>query len=282
MELVDLVEKIGAYVSVAAAVGILLLLPLYLSQRRDLERLRAFMERDPDHPAADLVASESILDRAETELEEILAERGELPPGVELPSARARAGTPVPTEVQPAPAGPTPAQRVTAERPALERITMERAALEPHPRWRRFAGTVTQPRWMAAIALVAAALGVVAIFGSERLLDLGGDDARPTRPGAIDPGEVTVAVLNGTSVPGLGAKVGDDLEANGFDLGAVTNSSRQFDQTVVMFEPGQERAARTVARDLGVRAVQPIDPPTRRLAEGAQVVVIAGEDRARP
>jgi LytR cell envelope-related transcriptional attenuator len=282
VELVDLAEKIGAYVSVAAAAGILLLLPLYLSQRRDIERLHAFMDRDPDHPAADLVASEGILDRAETELEEILAERGELPPGVKLPSALARAGTVAPTEVQPAAATPTPAQRVTAERPALERITMERAALEPHPRWRRFAGAVTQPRWMAAIALVAAALGVVAIFGSERLLDLGGDDARPTRAEAIEPGEVTVAVLNGTSVPGLGAKVGDDLEANGFDLGAVTNSPRQFDQTVVMFEPGQERAAQRVARDLGVRAVQPIDPPTRRLAEGAEVVVIAGEDRARP
>ena len=36
--------------------------------------------------------------------------------------------------------------------------------------------------------------------------------------------DVEVAVLNGTAVPGLAAKVGDDVEANGYMLGAVTNS----------------------------------------------------------
>ena len=46
-----------------------LLLPLYFSQRRDLARLHAWMEREPGHPASDLAASEGLLDRAETELE---------------------------------------------------------------------------------------------------------------------------------------------------------------------------------------------------------------------
>lgn len=272
----EVIDTAGAVVAVAAALGILLLLPLFLSQRRDLHRLRAFMENDPDHPVADMRASEAILDRAETELEELL-------------------GTPAPAspEEQPAPEAAPPetpvegvsvegvsvAQRVTGERPALERITMERAALEPHPRWRTFAARATQPRALIAMAIAAVVIGIGAIFGSELLLEEG-DPERAPRAGAVDPAQVTVAVLNGTSVGGLGAKVGDDVTANGFNLGAVSTSSEPFAQTVVMFEEGHQREARRLARDLGVDPVQPIDRAAQRVSGGADVVVIAGEDRA--
>lgn len=257
MDLTEVIDRAGGIVAIVAALGIVLLLPLYFSQRRDLKRLVDWMEREPGHPAEDVAASEVLLDRAESELEELL-------------------GTPPPPEPEPM---ATAAQRVTSERPALERVTMERAALEPHPRWRSFLGTITQPRWMVSIALLAVVLGVGAIFGSELLLDEGGSERAP-RTGAIDPAEVSVAVLNGTAVPGLGAKVGDDVEANGFDLGAVTTIPQPFDQTVVRFEEGHEREARTLAKDLGVGPVQPIDRQVQRLSEGADVVVIAGQDRA--
>lgn len=263
MDLVNIVDQAGAIVALAAVLGLLLLVPLYLSQRRDLSRLIAWMEAQPDHPASDVAASELILDRAEAELERLL-------PADEAP---APAPAPVP------PPATAAARRVTSERPALERITMEREALVPHPRWRRFVGTVMRPRWLIVIAAAALLLGVAAIFGSELLLEPG-DRERTPRAGAVDPSTVTVSVLNGTSVPGLGAKVGDDVEANGFDLGSVTTISDPYDQTVVMFEKGQERAARRVARDLGVAPVQPIDQQAQRLAEGADVVVIAGQDRA--
>ena len=69
---------------------------------------------------------------------------------------------------------------------------------------------------------------------------------------------------------------------NGFKLGTVTNSRDQFDQTVVMYEPEQRRAAKKVAHDLGVKPVQPIDRQTEQAAGGADVVVIAGADRAKP
>jgi LytR cell envelope-related transcriptional attenuator len=177
---------------------------------------------------------------------------------------------------------PSPAQRVTHERPALERITMERAALLPHPRWRRLMGRVGQPRVLSVVAAVAVVLGLVAIFGSGELLRGGEQSKHGPRPGAVVPGDVEVAVLNGTSVPGLAAKVGDDVRVNGFKLGTVTNSGDQFDQTVVMYAPGQQRAARKVANDLGVNPVQPIDRQTERAAGGAAVVVIAGADRAKP
>lgn len=275
MDLTEVINTAGGIVAVAAALGIVLLLPLYFSQRRDLKRMVAWMEREPGHPAEDVAASELLLDLAESELEELLG----TPPPPEPEPEPAVVGAPDSTPA-PGTTGPvTAAQRVTSERPALERVTMERAALEPHPRWRRLAGTITQPRWMVSIALVALLLGVGAIFGSELLLDEGGSERAP-KTGAIDPSEVSVAVLNGTTVPGLGAKVGDDVEANGFDLGAVTTIPQPFDQTVVRFEEGHEREARSLAKDLGVGPVQPIDRQVQRLSEGADVVVIAGQDRA--
>jgi hypothetical protein len=159
---------------------------------------------------------------------------------------------------------------------------MERAALEPHPRWRRLMARVSQPAVLSTVAAVAVVLGLVAIFGSGELLRGGGEESSGPRPGAVVPSEVEVAVLNGTSVPGLAAKVGDDVRVNGFKLGAVANSSSQFDQTVVMYEPGEKRAAKKVANDLGVKPVQPITRETQRAANGAAVVVIAGADRAQP
>jgi hypothetical protein len=170
---------------------------------------------------------------------------------------------------------------VTHERPALERITMERAALEPHPRWRRFVGRVTQPRVLVAIGIAALLLGAVGIYASEELLREGGDEGGP-RAGAIDPADVTVAVLNGTSVNGLAGKVASDIEASDYAVGAVTSTTPGFERTVVLYADGQKRAAQKVARDLGVdkQTVEALDRETRRLAGDADVVVIAGEDRA--
>jgi hypothetical protein len=170
---------------------------------------------------------------------------------------------------------------VTSERPALERITTERAALQPHPRWHRLLRRIGQPRTLGLVATCAVVLGIAAIFGSERLIQNGGDSGPHAKPGAIVPGDVEVAVLNGTSVPGLAGKVGDDVQVNGFKLGTISNSRTQFDQTVVMYEPGQRRAAKRVAHDLGVEPLQKIDRQTERAAAGADVVVIAGADRAK-
>jgi hypothetical protein len=279
----EIASHLPAYVSLAATAAFVLLLPLYFSQRRDLARLHAWMEREPGHPASDLAASEGLLDRAETELEAVFGPKPQAPSEADA-GGQVAAPTLVgpPASGPPAPASPLPpAQRVTHERPALERITMERAALQPHPRWRRLVGRVGQPRVLSAVAAAAVVLGLVAIFSSGELL--GGDEGSKhgPRPGAIPPGDVEVAVFNGTSAPGLAAKVGDDVRVNGFTLGTVTNSRDQFDQTVVMYEPGQQRAAKKVAHDLGVKPVQPIDRQTEQAAGGADVVVIAGADRAK-
>jgi hypothetical protein len=268
MEISEVIDSARGFVALAALVGIVLLLPLYLSQRRDVHRMRTWMDREPGHPAADIAASEAILDHAERELEDLL--------GPEEPAPAEPAPEPGMTPSTPAPA----ATRVTHERPALERITMERAALAPHPRWRRFVARTTQPRVLIAIGVGALVLGAAAIYASEELLRDGGDDG--PRAGAIDRADVTVAVLNGTEVRGLAGNVGSDIESSGYVLGAVSATTPGVERTMVLYADGEKRAAQKVARDLGVdkETVEPVARETRRLAGDADVVVIAGEDRA--
>jgi hypothetical protein len=262
MEITEILDRVTGFVGVAALLAIALLLPLYLSQRRDVERMRAWMDREPDHPASDIAASEAILDHAETELEELLS--------TEQPETSTTPSTPVPA-----------ATRVTHERPALERITMERAALTPHPRWRRFVNRASDSRVLIAIGVAALLLGGAAIYVSEEILRDGGE-GEGQQVGAIDRADVTVAVLNGTSVNGLAGNVGSDVESSGYELGPVSSTTPGYAKTVVLYAGGQKRAAQKVARDLGVEkaTVEKLDRETRGLAGGADVVVIAGEDRA--
>jgi hypothetical protein len=103
----------------------------------------------------------------------------------------------------------------------------------------------------------------------------GGDGAA-----AINPGDVTVAVLNGTTVTGLAADIGDRVESQGFQLGTVTNSlDQQRAESVVFYAPGAEREAEDVARRLKIAQREQIDPETQALAGDASVVVVVGADK---
>ena len=148
---------------------------------------------------------------------------------------------------------------------------------------------------VAVAALVALTLGVFAVLqltggddpgssgdgGGLSAADPGdgsgdGDSGQP----AIDPSQVTVAVLNGTTVPGLAATIGDTISAAGFQLGTVTNN---FDQeraeSVVFYAPGAEREAAAVGRRLDISQREAIDAESQALAGDATVVVVAGADQ---
>jgi hypothetical protein len=108
----------------------------------------------------------------------------------------------------------------------------------------------------------------------------GGDDSGAGAAPPIDPADVTVAVLNGTTVPGLAATVGDQISGAGFQLGTVTNN---FDQeraeSVVLYAPGNEREAADVGRRIGISQREAIDAESQALAGDATVVVVAGADQ---
>jgi hypothetical protein len=173
----------------------------------------------------------------------------------------------------------TPAERIALDRPATARLTAERAAVQAPPG--RFArlGRLATGRGLAAVVAGVLALGIAVVFVSLQISEEPGPETRERTP-AVVPSEVEVAVLNGTAEPGLAAKVADDVEANDFTVGNVTNSETPFDDTVVMFTPGNEREAQAVATKLGVTRILPMDAETRPVVGEAGVAVIAGEDRA--
>jgi len=104
----------------------------------------------------------------------------------------------------------------------------------------------------------------------------GPDDPQP----AIDPSQVTVAVLNGTTVTGLAADVGDTVENAGYQLGNVSNSlDQERAESVVFYAPGAEVEAEDVGRRLKIAQREQIDPDTQGLAGDASVVVVVGADR---
>ena len=99
--------------------------------------------------------------------------------------------------------------------------------------------------------------------------------------GAVKPSSVTVAVLNGTTVPGLAATLSDEVGAAGFKVGTITNfSDQQLAESVVQYAPGHEAEARAVSRRLGIAQREPVNPSSQALAGDATVIVIAGADKA--
>ena len=155
---------------------------------------------------------------------------------------------------------------------------MERSALEPHQQLRRFGRWAIQPRWLAALAVAAfLAAGAAIIVVQQGLLK----DDEPDIP-AVDPGGIEVAVLNTTSADGLAGKLSRQIENAGFLPGDVESFVRDTDQTVVMYQRGQKRAAKRVARELGgdpPPAIQGIDREVQDATPTADVVVILGQDR---
>ncbi len=106
-----------------------------------------------------------------------------------------------------------------------------------------------------------------------------GARARRARP---NPRNIRVAVLNGTTVPGLAAQVGDQIERQGFRLGTVTNfNDQQRAESVVLYAPGAEREAAEVGRRLKIAQREPIDAESQGVAGDATVVVVTGQDKTQ-
>jgi LytR cell envelope-related transcriptional attenuator len=98
---------------------------------------------------------------------------------------------------------------------------------------------------------------------------------------AVKPGNVTVAVLNGTTVPGLAAMLRDQIGAAGFKKGTINDfSDQQLAESVVQYAPGHQAEAQAVSGTVGISQREPVTVDSRALAGDATVIVIAGADKA--
>ena len=203
---------------------------------------------------------------------------------------------------------PVPAQQRAPVRAVLPPRPMpQQTAILPPSREPWYRRLLASPRYLVLVVAGVLILGGAAAFGISQLSNDGdsgtpaagnsasnaqavnagdggsSEEPKDKRP-AVVPGNVTVAVLNGTTVPGLAKQVGDKVESHGFRLGTVANATDQDQQraeSVVLFSPGHRNEARAVGGRLQISQFQPVDPGSQELAGDATVVVIAGANLAQ-
>ncbi len=150
-----------------------------------------------------------------------------------------------------------------------------------------------QPKYIALLVGGIVVLGAAASFAA---IQISGDGTQTestkkekkkkssaAKVSSVQPSQVTVAVLNGTSTPGLAATIGSSLKAVGFKVGNVTNASESSVVTTrVLYKKGNSAEAKAVAKQLKVpsRRIAKIDRANASLSGGANVAVIVGTDRA--
>jgi hypothetical protein len=96
-------------------------------------------------------------------------------------------------------------------------------------------------------------------------------------PKVLPRGRTSVVVLNGNGIPGAAAVNGDKAHSLHYIVTATGNApSTGFARSIVMFRPGFKPAAQRLAKDMGVKAVSPLDGITKGDLQGAQLALIIG------
>jgi hypothetical protein len=253
----ELVKEIGAFAGLVAFLGLALLALLSFTQGRDIRRLREWAGSAPER---DSERKESTSAAAQERAEEMR----------KLEEARE-------AERRAADLRETRRERREAGLPELTRGERLRARFSGDGHGLR--SRLGEPRYLVAIFVV---LVLVAGGAAYATLHSGGEGNGNGKQasGNVKPSEIEVSVLNGTAVPGLAATFGNMVEKRGYQLGAVTNSSSSFANSVVMFKQGNGREAHRLAAALEIARVQPMSADIASVAAGAPVAVVIGEDNA--
>ena len=234
---------------------------LYFSQARDVRRLRDWAGRAPERALGAAIAPP----------------RSSVPPRSPLPLPAAQHSLPV-----------TPFSE--APRRASENRCGNGFATS----------TSRRLRYLAMVAAGVLVLGGVA-YGAIQITGDDGSTSTSGRSGAVgrfrrrrrktrerdrravnvDPSQVTVAVLNGTTVQGLAAKVADEVRAGGFTPGTIGNAARiDLTTSEVLYRAGPEQGGarrREPARHR--QTTGPVDSVNTEIAGSFDAVVLVGTDR---
>ena len=244
------IESIGPVLGIVAFVGLAVLAFLLFQQAREIRRVREWAGRAPERAA-------------------------EAADAVQAAAEASRDGDEEPSE------GERPA------RPAERRLAI---------RWRRFRGGVRDRyttvdrrlpidgRYVLALLLVAIIAVGVATSGFG-LVGGGGDGGGGGTPGSHAKSKPTVAVINGTSVPGLAATVEQKVvKRAGYKPGPVGNANASVNATVVEYTNGMrseaQKLAAAVKPQLGDTPVQPMTADTKAAAGKVDLALVLGLDDA--
>lgn len=244
----DLIEKIGPFVGLAAFVGLAVLAFLLFQQSRDLRRLREWAGRAPERAQE---AADASLAAAEARGEET----GDEEKG---PGPFARAWAVVTGFVRPR------YEAFDRRLPIDGRIILGVLA----------AGIV-------AAGVLTSGFGLVGDDGGGK--GKAAKRKKEERPKVAVLNATQTDEVQGVS--GLADKVASEVVKQlGYPLGVKTNAPAGFPETVVMFEPKAEgdaaELARGIEKQLGETPTQEISTDIRGGAEGAPLVLVVGADDA--
>jgi hypothetical protein len=250
------IEQIGSYAGLAAFLGLGVLALLCFTQARDIRRLREWAGSAPERDAERKEATSAVAAQRAEELKALEEARTAEHDAVADRDERRR--------------------RREEGLPELTRGERFRAFFS------RLGERVAEPRWLVAIfivlVLIVGGVAYALLSGSDE--DAKGKNGKQAAAKQVKPSEVEVAVLNGTSTPGLAATFGDKIEDRGYQLGAVTNSDEPTETSVVMFTRGHKPEAKKVAKQLQIGEVQMMTTEIKGDSGEANVAVIIGEDDA--
>lgn len=249
-----MIKDIGAFAGLVAFLGLALLAMLSFSQARDLRRLREWAGSAPERDA----------DRKET-TSAAAAQRAEAMRKLDEAREAERRAADLREERR---------KRREAGLPEMSRT--ERAREFFAGRGRRLG----EPRYLVAIFIVAVVVGGGVAYAVLHGFGDGQPGGAHGSAGLSKPGDIEVAVLNGTAVPGLAARYGDKVERKGFTLGEVTNSAASYAGSVVMYRRGRAPEARLVGKALRISRVRLMTPDIASVSRGAPVSVVVGQDNA--
>lgn len=253
------VERIGSFAGLASFLGLAVFALLLFAHGRDIRRLRDWAGSAPEREADRMEQTQTIAAQRAEELRELEEARTAEHEAIEEREVRRR----------------------RREEGLPERTRGERL----RERFSGFGETLSQPALLGVLFVVF----VLVVGGvAYAVLNSGGDEAKgdghhksgktATAAKKVKPDEIEVAVLNGTEATGLAAAWGDKLEGKGFEVGAITNTTSTFENSVVMFENGAAPEAKQVAKQLQIHKVQPMTAEVSGVSNGAKVSVVVGED----
>jgi LytR cell envelope-related transcriptional attenuator len=264
--LLHTVERIGSFAGLASFLGLAIYALLLFAHGRDIRRLREWAGSAPEREAERMAQTQTIAAQRAEELRELEESRTAEHDAIEQREVRR--------------------QRREEGLPELTRGERFREGFSG------FGESLSRPALLITLFVVlvlvvgGVAYAVLNNGGSSDAKGNGNHSGKQAsaknkkKKAAASPGEIEVAVLNGTSSEGLAATWGGKVEEQGFELGAVTNTESEFENSVVMFKPGREPEAKEVAEGLAISKVQPMISEVAEVSGGANVSVVVGEDNA--
>lgn len=245
--MLDLIEKIGPFVGLAAFVGLAVLAFVIFQQSRDVRRLRDWAGRAPERAQE---AAEASLAASEA--------RGEAA-GEERPG------------------------RIAALRQSVTGAVGRRyRGLDRHlPIDGRIVLGVLGAGIVAAVVLTSG-FGLLGEDDGKRDKEGGKEKQELLEVAVLNATQTTTGVQG---VPGLADRVASEVvRPAGYEIGQKTNAPTGFAETVVMFEPNAEGDAAELAREiegkLGSTRSEEMAPDIRAEAKGAPLVLVIGADDA--